>query len=369
MNKVKLSAIIATGVVFALAAFLLLQPTPFAENFSFAQLVVIGCLHIVAAVLLLTSLKGFRRRFKQAYVWLGASFATLAVGMIQYPVIGALDAFDSPYVTSGAADIPFLFTSIFAYVGIVIIARTVNAKTILMSPWIAFGGAVAAGVLGAVLIKSPRTDLPPEALSFTLGVYIFEAVMVIFEVLILHKAIAAAGTIYKKALGWLLASELFVVVGGLGYVFSQAYIPFDHVYNYYSIGTIPYIFSSLLLIRAAVAFNQLAYAEQDLAKTAAPDKSQTSVDVITLVAQLASSPSEIDPFLDDLRLMTSELSENGKLNDKQQAKTAQIYKELEDFLVNKEPARKFSVEGLRELVEIRFKGSVSEPIFWRTIQA
>lgn len=368
MNRIKLGALIATGATCALAVTILLQPPSPAYNFSFAQLVFIGVMHVLAAIFLLTSFKGFKRRFKHAYLWLGISFITLAIGMVQYPIIGALNAFDSVYVTSGAGAIPFLLTAVFSFFGIVTIAKTVDVKSIFTSPWVVFGGALALGVAAYYLIPSPRVDLPPDALKFTLGLYTLEAALITFQVIVLSKTVATVGTMYKKALRWMLASNVFVFVGGVGYVVSQALVPFDDPYNYLSIGTIPYVFSSLLLIGAAVAFSQLAYAEQELAKAIPTDKTLRSFDIITLMATFASNPSQLAPVLDEFRVLTAKLDENTKLDEKQQLKMAQIYKNVEDFLVNKEPAREFSADGLRELVEIRFKGTVNEPAFWQAIQ-
>ncbi len=70
------------------------------------------------------------------------------------------------------------------------------------------------------------------------------------------------------------------------------------------------------------------------------------LDIVVYTAGLASNPQQIDPYLDQIRLITAKTSSDS-FTAEQQATMRKVYLELEDYLVSKEPLRKFTRQDLR----------------------
>ena len=135
-------------------------------------------------------------------------------------------------------------------------------------------------------------------------------------------------------------------------------------------GVMQYWIAGFILSVTALQFNKVAYAEKSKAFID-PKKSEkgtkTSIDLLTFLAGFASNHSAIDSLLDPIRFVTASPGYVGKPDESQQKILASVYLKLEDYLINKEPLRKFEQKDLREMIELKFKDAVDEPTFWSQI--
>ena len=74
---------------------------------------------------------------------------------------------------------------------------------------------------------------------------------------------------------------------------------------------------------------------------------KTVLDLVTSTAALASNPAQIDPILDNLRAITSQVTPGQAVSDSNEPKIISIYLQLEKYLTAQEPIRSFTKEELR----------------------
>lgn len=108
------------------------------------------------------------------------------------------------------------------------------------------------------------------------------------------------------------------------------------------------------------------------AQTLATPPSQTSqVDTIVYLASLVSRPQDVDPWLDKVRTITAMSGPGGNLSDSDKQTLNSVQNNLEQYLVQTEPLRRFTPESLKQKLAERFAGkksSVKTPvIIWLAI--
>lgn len=80
----------------------------------------------------------------------------------------------------------------------------------------------------------------------------------------------------------------------------------------------------------------------------------TSIDTVIYLASLASNSRDIEPILDELRRVTSNITP-GQVPDKaQNATITQVQQKLEDYLINRDPIRAFTPETLQQSIRTHF---------------
>lgn len=291
----------------------------------------------------------------------------MAVGNIHYAVLGTIGAFNSPWVLYGGGDIPFLLMILFAYLGVRILTLTVGTQSSLTKLPVAFGWMLGLG-LAALLL--PATVPPPiNGFDYLRIVKVVEAVSVIVTLILIVKSLQVVSVLYKPALRRFLWFYVALAVAGVAAVIAYLYVPADSWYGSFGIGVVPYVLGGVLGTTAALQFVRLAHTEKLVVQTPVARGRQTSIDIVTFLASFASRPALIDPILDPLRDLTSVREQSQHLDDTEQRQLAAVYAELEDYLVENEPARRYKRDDLRQMIDIRFRASVDEPVFWNGFDA
>lgn len=83
------------------------------------------------------------------------------------------------------------------------------------------------------------------------------------------------------------------------------------------------------------------------------------LDIVIYTASLASNPKQIDVILDPIRIITSGANTKD-FTAEQQASVTNVYLQLEDYLVTKEPLRKFTRDGLRSRLPQQFTATLNK---------
>jgi hypothetical protein len=170
------------------------------------------------------------------------------------------------------------------------------------------------------------------------------------------------GAAYTDAMRWLFYAMLTYAAMSIHFV-VLSYVGYDNT-AYGRTGAYLGVFAilSTMFVIAGYKFWQIG-----IEKTVA--KSGTALDVVMYAASLATNTSEIDPILDDVRILTAQLDpEHIALTADHERSLGKIYLKLEDYLVSHEPLRKLTKDDLRQRVERQLPRSDDNP-FWSIIAA
>jgi len=344
--------------------------TTFAVKLFMIQAVSTTLLLTTAAIVFLLARKGFRKHLRIAYVFFCLALLWTVFGLVQAIVLAVFNAGETRYALYVGTDWPFYLMTIFAYFGIRTLARQAQAESkILLQPWFPFVAATIISLL-VLLLPTTRTDHSKGVVYIAAFDLAFCGVVLTCATVLTYRTMRQLSVLYKSALRWQTAyygTTSFVFILN---TFASLYVSTSSWYWNEGVGFSIYAFSSALAVVAAFAFTRIAYAEQ-VAAQSDHKSAGNSIGIVTWAAQFASNPVAIDPILDDLRQLTAAESatHEQRLTDEQQQRTARIYLAIEDYLINKEPVRKFKPDELRETLEIRFKHSVPEATFWQEIES
>ncbi len=325
--------------------------------------------HITAAIVLILAIKGFRDRLRTPYLLICASILMVAMGTIQSVLLWILHAENTAYYRLGGLYIFYITVPYLAYFGLRTLAVQLLTKSVLLKAWLPISITLVFGIL-ATLIPTPRTDLP----EYRIDIEVFmnsSAFLLIIVTALVFKARRQASIIYKSAFRWLGFVYGSIALVTTSNMIAVIYLPHEHWYWMYGVSYSVYNFTAIAVMVAALRFTRIAYAADTLIKKNRSTHSLSSIDIVMALAQLASNPKSIDEILDELRRLTVSLATSGSgvvLTKEQQIITARVYTRLENFLINKEPVRKFDRKELRQMIDIRFKDAVQEPVFWQKIE-
>jgi len=174
---------------------------------------------------------------------------------------------------------------------------------------------------------------------------------------------------------WLFSSFVIYALQMIVTVYGLFYFSHDHWYVVYGATMMFFFMAALCLLKAAVALNRIRYAEPPPRFTRfsfygkpiiqEEGRSNSAVNAIVYLAGLASNKTAIDPILDELRSITSQLAsgtEARQLTQTEQDRLAKVYLQIEDYLVAQEKIGNFSRSELRERAMQKFQNP-AEAIF------
>jgi hypothetical protein len=94
----------------------------------------------------------------------------------------------------------------------------------------------------------------------------------------------------------------------------------------------------------------------------------SAVDVVIYMASLASDPKQVDPLLDGVRTVTARLHPGQALSLADLKALAQLYLQLENYLLTKESLRAWDKATLAGKVKQKFpKSRPEEAAFWQAV--
>lgn len=87
---------------------------------------------------------------------------------------------------------------------------------------------------------------------------------------------------------------------------------------------------------------------------------ETTLDMVTYAAGLASNPADIDPLLDRVRSITARLGPGQSPSAEDDQSLVDVYLQVEQYLTLKEPIRAFSKVGLRARLAPELRHRIEE---------
>jgi len=272
--------------------------------------------------------------------------------MLQLAIIAVLDAWESAWATGGALLGFFVLGTFFMHLSMRQLARPLEVKGWLTSVWIV--GGISLGV--AVASWAASTKLLQYDLE---GITFYEAAMgwagayATFAALLAWKIRRNIGPRYSTALRWQTMAFVAFVLGAIHEIVTTWFLTTGDWYEDYGVYLWGFIASAVLFLRASYEFRLLT-AHQDNAVVATATTDRDYIDSLVAVANLASNPRAIDPIMDDMRVITSSLPQDGALSGSQRSQLVTVYRKLEEYLTHRDPLRTYTQDEVREQVKPGF---------------
>lgn len=305
-----------------------------------AMNLVLAVLTVGASWLFYLGLKGFKTAFRQSYALLCVGLLMRAVGVVALSLLtlilantGLLDRVES--FMSFISDPLAFMGSLLIYLGMFSFSRLLGLRTWLNRIWLTIGiGVVSAGVAWAVLHTAPLLWL--------------EALYALFAILLIGTLRANASPVYTRALTWMQVAMIVAWLSSLVFLARAVLLPALGEGPLYGAVGLLYAASIILFLVAGSSFNRITRLEP-----VAPEQT-ASFDVIVYTAALCSQPTAVDPILDVFREVTASYKPGSPLAAADIEKLKRVYRDLEDYLTQREPLRNFTVRDIRRLIQHNF---------------
>ena len=357
MRKIRniIIALIALSLLVACVPIILPSSAGSKAAEGFVELAIVAlalsCFAIVAAVLFMLGLQSFKNEFKKTYYFMCAGLITQAVALLVYPTAIYLDILGTGF-TSYGGDLFYTIGAVLIFIGLRQFARLLKLSTRLSTFW--FVGGVT-GVLSVALWALPHGPITGSELQFDLtrNIVSFEAILSIMCVTLLWKIRRQASLFYSRPILWLMYALFFNGIGDACYFAANHFLTPEGApnSNLTSLSGIVFLVSRTFYIVAGYSLIRMTRKEEVRQENVGP------IDVIIYLASLASRPTDIDPVLDKLRLITANLPASKQPTAVQIDSLQDVYYQLQDYLVNKEPLLKYSKESIQAKLEHKF-GSI-----------
>jgi hypothetical protein len=159
-------------------------------------------LHIGAAILFFMGLGAYKKQLRHAYIIICSSMLLLAIGILQLPVISALDLWSSHWVTHGGIGMPFLFAELTAYFGVRSLARLIGLKSVLSRATIILPALAVLNALTA-LLPHVSTTTPESSYDLSVAVLSWGAMVYLVTAWLVLRVRQHMGAHYTNAMAWL----------------------------------------------------------------------------------------------------------------------------------------------------------------------
>ncbi len=358
-NKLLIWSILVLTVVLSLLALLL--PTPGSwppDSVEFHQQLIVNIImattHTGGALLLLINLDVYKAKLRRAYIVIAIGTLATGLGTLQISLITLLNGWESLYARSGLTMLPFLLSGILLYLGVRSFTKLVGAKHPLTKLYLVLPGVLVLVLLSSLLPHVQDRNILESTYDVLVGISVWSGLLILSAAWLALNIRRHAGAHYTHAMKWLtralIVSSLVLLYQG---VYTLINLGFNPVLNLIS-NTVT-LLSGVMWLRAGYAFALIKYYSDDIAfykfllSRTHHDVSgpQTAVDMVTYAAALASNSSDIDPLLDRVRAVTAKLKPGEQPTAKDTQVLAEVYIDIERYLVTKEVIRTFTEKELR----------------------
>lgn len=305
-----------------------------------------------AAVLFLAGHDHFKAKMRKAYSLFALGIMLFGIAMIQLPIIGLQDLWESWWANSGLVVAPFIFATSFIYLGMQRFALLLGIKSKLANWRLLFGSALAFTVVSffASHYLALYADTY-EGLDIYTAIVAWSVVCVTFAALLGRQVIDRIGPLYQPAMRWLTAGLLALSFSAWHEYIINYFTNNDTWYIAHGISFWPFIVSGLIMLRAGYAFTligaTLPYIPvEEAPETAVSSDMQYANNLASLMALVSTQDSEVVKETQAVAQVPT-----------QQA-VVQSYNKLENYLMNHDPVRRFDQEEIRGQLSPSFRALV-----------
>jgi len=307
---------------------------------------------ITAIPYFLASLSHFKQALRHAYSILCYGIGLMGLAQIQLPITNYFNWLF--WQDSGAIAVPYFVGIICIFIGVKRFAQIFSVRGLWTSlPW-AFIISVVLSCGALFLPHVQQADTDEVTFHVSLGITILDSVFATFAAITLAQVRQKIGPIYHQSMTWLYAGVIAFALGGWHYFFNQLAIAPGNWYYDFSISLLPFAAAGVCFVISGVAFNEAETELTEMQNTPKQASERLLLDIVLYIASLASNPSDIDPILDEVRMVTSRLTPDQPLPADDLERLAQTYSKLEGYLAAHDPLRAFTPQDLQNKVSQRF---------------
>lgn len=357
MNKGMAGALAAAAVTALFGYFILpgvLDVPDYKNLFAFVlpMLVTAAC----TMWFLLSGMKDLASNSKRAYRTIAAGILLLALAQIIQVVLILVSvvAPDVPVsgVLAGVSTLLLItLSAVCLYAGVRRLARSLGIKTLWSSRLfmcaVSFGIACLTPLLPYAGHQTPQ---PPIVVVFC--IMAFTGGMLIAATVLAVTVANTISTFYKDAMLGLATGLGVTAVGIYQEVIAKYTDILSSPYVTQSYDTLVFLLAALILMKAGHAFKVATFRRL-------PDNA-TYIEAVMYAAGMVSKVNEIDPALDRLREVTSNLHANTVLADDQKESLIQVYLDIEKYLETQEPIRHIPRSSLRQRMTTEFQTALAQ---------
>jgi hypothetical protein len=315
-----------------------------------------------AAIWMLAGARGFKSGLRSAYNMLAIGIILIGVSLMQLPIAGLYDLWDTPWLASGGAIVPFIVSGMLVYAGARKFAKLLEIKQRITSFWFVLGVTAGAAVLSAVLAYF-LVIYEMEGVETYIATVVFAACFLMFSALAVRAIKNTIGEDYRPAMNSLMIAMAAWAFGAFYEAFFTFFINNGDFIVDYGIYLWPFMLAALLLVFAARRFYMMV---QGLISGASVDdfhgatQDSDYIESISNISIMASHPREIDPMLDDLRKITAVHANGQPLTDTERQRLLDVYHKLEAYLEGSDPLRTFTKEEIRRRATPAFRAALEK---------
>ncbi len=359
--KKQFAAYLIISLVLSIACLIWRAPkdTPtWALAITDASMFSIFVVHSGALWYFLTALKNFQRGLKVAYGFLSVGLVLFGLSQLQLPVTYALlHVFPAinPILAQFLLIAPWTVGSVMLYFAVRKFAGLLKVDGGWRNLWLALGLAIVMGTaayVGGYMAPTTASVGSDRALiSLLFGMLGWSGGFTLAGVLVAANIRKVIGASYQPATTWLVfalgvASFAFVSLVVVQTVGPN--IPILIWYNTHALVLTPFFVTSICFLRSGQLYKTVGSQYGTVPEDARP------LDIVLYAAALVSTPKEIDPLLDPVRMITVRKGPDSSFSETEVSKLTETYLKLETYLVKKEPLRKFAREELRARLPRQF---------------
>ncbi len=353
LTLIVIVAIVAPAMVFRFL------PTPDnlptdAQEYRIATTAVVlfAWLHIGSVLLFLAGLQGFKEEFRRAYKAICLGLALYGISLLQFPIIAALNLWQSAWSTNGGKAIPLIAANIMLFIGLRLFAKQLNIQSWTQSFWLLAIAPVAAALFSLLAEDARRLEFVADVLCLGLAVICAPLVWQILR---------ATGKAYKNSLRWL---AIVLTVNIVAQFLPPLIIALRATEGAYI--TLPFAIAGIVSVVAGYSFTKIGISLTMEESSEAGNAK--ALNLLIYLASLASSPKAIDPIMDNVRFITARSSVDAPLSENDQKQLVVVYNRLIAYLINQDPLRVYDKPLLDRKIRKKFQHTdPAEAVFWNSI--
>lgn len=307
-----------------------------------------------AALWFIIGVRHFAVSLRVAYVQLSVGLVMFSFALLQLPIFGLFDLWETAWAKSGGVVIIFVGATMLIYFGMRRFMSLLGLRSWVASFWkitlLLLAIAAATYVVAPSLIQYPNND----DVHAYLAVVAMAAGYVGAAAWLARRIKQAIGESYRRALASLLVALTVLGFAGTHEYVSTYFMNNGTPYNDYGFYLLPFVAAAVCMVFAARAFSfdRLLSAAADPEATTHTEVSDADyIDSILILSSLASRPQDIENILDELRQVTATKGPDGVLSADDKRRLLAVYRSLESFYMSgKDPLRTYEREQLRRLV-------------------
>ncbi len=279
-----------------------------------------------------------------------ASYYIIAVGLLMFAILQLVQLYAvlfpkvplNVFLAAALTLVPYLSSSLIMYLGVRKLAKLLGIHYLWKSFWLVLGCAVVIAVGSYFLPHTPKPDAQLEAASnLIIALVAWSIAFSAAGSLVARRIQQTISTGYQEAMGWLSFALGALAVATLHEIIVKDTAILNTIYVQTNASIWPFVLTVISFMKAGQSFK----AASDRLNT--QPVHATYLDAVTYAASLVSNPSDVDTTLDKVRQITANLKPGQTVTTAQKSTLVEVYKELETYLVTKEPLRQLTRADLR----------------------